>query len=151
MDFQKLVLPYVQRLMLKRLDIAGAGPEAMGLVLGLQDFVREVPSQINQLLLDLSTGRFRVALQGEALEALDTTGRIHGVRTILAILGAAFLVSGAITVAPLASAYVLYRVPVLPVLMLCAFFFTMGALTTTFLFPSGLRKIRLSKLFFWKR
>lgn len=149
MDFQKLVLPYVQRLMMKRLDITGSGPEAMGLLLGMQDFVREVPSQINQLLLDLSTGRFRVGLQGEALDSLDTTGRVHGVRVILAILGSAFIVAAAITVAPFA--YKVLNVPIIPIVMLFAFFFTMGALTTTFVFPSGLRKIRISKLFFWRR
>ncbi len=149
MDFQKLVLPYVQRLMMKRLDISGSGPEAMGLLLGMQDFVREVPSQINQLLLDLSTGRFRVGLQGEALDSLDTTGRILGVRMIQAILGGAFLLAAAITVAPFK--YEVYSVPVVPIVLLFGFFFCMGALTTTFVFPSGLKKIKLSKLFFWRR
>lgn len=149
MDFQKLVLPYVQRLMLKRLDISGTGPEAMGLLLGMQDFVREVPSQINQLLLDLSTGRFQVGVQGEKLDDLTVTGSTHGVRIVLAVLAAAFVISAAITVAPFT--YTLYRVPVVPVVLLFAFFFTLGALTTTFMFPKGLRKIRLSKLLFWKR
>jgi ubiquinone biosynthesis protein len=149
MDFQKLVLPYVQRLMMKRLDLSGSGTEAMGLLLGMQDFVREVPSQINQLLLDLSTGRFRVGLQGEALDSLDTTGRIHGVRLIQAILGAAFLLAAAITVAPFK--HEIFNVPVIPVVLLLGFFFCMGALTTTFVFPSGLKKIKLSKLLFWRR
>jgi ubiquinone biosynthesis protein len=149
LDFQKLVLPYVQRLMLKRLDLSGSGPEAMGLLLGMQDFVREVPSQMNQLLLDLSAGRFRVGLQGEALEDLSVVGGVHGTRVVLAILASSFIIGTAITIAPYH--WTVCGVPVAPVLMLLSFFFTIAALTVTFVFPKGLRKIRLSKLMFWKR
>jgi ubiquinone biosynthesis protein len=149
MDFQKLVLPYVQRLMMKRLDIKGTGPEAMGLLLGMQEFVREVPSQINQLLLDLSTGRFRASVQGEPLEDLAATGSTHGVRIILAILCGSFIIAAAIAFQPYH--YTWHDVPLVPVVLIVGFFFNLAALTTTFVFPKGLRKIRLSKLFFWRR
>ncbi len=149
LDFQKLVLPYVQRLMLKRFDLSGSGPEAMGLLLGMQDFVREVPSQMNQLLLDLSAGRFRVGLQGEALEDLNAVGRVHGTRLVLAVLAAAFIIGAAITVAPFH--YAPWGVPVVPLVLLLSFFGTLVSLTTTFIFPKGLKKIRLSKLMFWRR
>ncbi len=149
MDFQAIVLPYVQRLMLKRLNLNSAGPEAMGLLLGVQDFVREVPTQMNQLLLDLSAGRFRVGLQGEALDDLGMVGRVHGTRIVLAVLAAAFAIGAAITVERYH--YEVWGVPVAPVVYLLSFCGTLGALTTTFLFPNGLRKIRLSKFFFWRR
>jgi ubiquinone biosynthesis protein len=153
LDFQKLVLPYVQRLMLKRFDLTGSGPEAMGLLLGMQDFVREVPSQMNQLLLDLSAGRFRVGLVGEALDDMNAVGRVHGTRLVLAVLAGAFIIGAAITVAPFRDArwYAPWNVPVVPLFLLLCFFGTLGSLTVTFMFPKGLKKIRLSKLMFWKR
>ena len=149
LNVQALILPYVQKLVLQRMDWTRAGPEAMSLVLGLQTFVNEVPGQLNQLLHDLSAGRFQVGIQGEPLEDLDTTGRMHSVRTVQAILAGALLVSAAITVAPFQ--YAVYGVPVVPVLALLGAFWSLWALTLTFVFPKGLRKIRLSRFLFWRR
>jgi ubiquinone biosynthesis protein len=149
LDFQALILPYVQKLIMRRFDISRAGPEAMSLFLGMQDFVNEVPAQINQLLLDLSAGRFRVGLQGEALEELATVGRVHSVRLVLSVLAAALILSTAITIAPFQ--YDILGVPVAPVIMLLGYFGALLSLGVTFLFPKGLRKIRLSSLLFWRR
>ena len=148
LNFQELILPYVQQLMLKRFDISRAGPEAMSLLIGVQDFVNEVPGQLNQLLVDLSAGRFRVGLQGEALEDLTQVGRVLGVRVVQAIIAASFIVAAAIT-----STHPLQigPVPVIPILCLLAAGGTLWGLTLTFVFPKGLRKIRLSSLLFWRR
>lgn len=151
LDFQALILPYVQRLVMRRFDLSRAGPEAMSLFLGMQDFVNEVPSQINQLLLDLSAGRFRVGLQGEALEELALVGRVHSTRTVLSIVAAALILGAAITLAPFSTRYELLHVPLVPVLFVAACAGAFAALALTFLFPKGPRKIRLSKLMFWRR
>lgn len=151
LDFQALVLPYVQRLILKRFDPSRAGPEAMALLLGLQDFVNEVPGQINQLLVDLSTGRFRVGLQGEALEEMTGAGRVHGTRVTLAVLAAGLMLSAAVTLAPFRYTVTPYEVPVVPLLALLLCLGALWALSLTFLFPKGLRKIRLSSFLFWRR
>lgn len=149
LDVQALILPYVQKLVLQRMDWTRAGPEAMSLVLGLQTFVNEVPGQLNQLLHDLSAGRFQVGIQGEPLADLDTTGRMHSVRTVQAILAGALLVAAAITLAPFK--YTVYQVPVVPVLAILGALWSLSALTLTFVFPKGLRKIRLSRFMFWRR
>ena len=122
----------------------------MSLVLGLQTFVNEVPSQMNQLLTDLSTGRFQVALRGDAFEELSTTGRIHSTRLVLSVLCAGAMVGGAIVALPLAQEFKLARY-VLPGLALLAACGTLIGITTTYVFPHGLRKIRLSRLMFWRR
>jgi ubiquinone biosynthesis protein len=151
LDFQALILPYVQRLVWRRFDLSRAGPEAMSLFLGMQDFVNEVPGQINQLLLDLSAGRFRVGLQGEALDELAFVGRLHSTRTVLAVMAGAFVLAAAITLAPFSTRYELLQVPIVPLLFVLGSFGIFWALTLTFMFPKGLRKIRLSRLMFWKR
>ncbi|MBX3469520.1 MAG: AarF/ABC1/UbiB kinase family protein [Planctomycetes bacterium] len=149
LDFQALILPYVQRLVWRRFDLSRAGPEAMSLFLGMQDFVNEVPSQINQLLLDLSSGRFRVGLQGEALEELALVGRLHSARTALSVLAGALVLAAAITIAPFQ--YEVFHVPVAPVLLLLASFGAFWALVMTFVFPKGFRKISVAKMMFWRR
>ncbi len=149
LDVQALILPYVQQLIMQRLDWTRAGPEAMSLILGLQAFVNEVPGQLNQLLHDLSAGRFQVGVRGEALDELTTAGRVHGVRLVLMVQAAALIVAAAITIAPFQ--YTLYDIPVAPVIALLAAGATLWALTLTFVFPKGLRKIRISRFMFWKR
>ena len=150
LDVQALILPYVQKLVLQRFDLTRAGPEAMSLLLGLQTFVNEVPSQINQLLHDLSAGRFQVQVRGEPFEELGGVGKVHGVRLVLVILCSTMLLSTAITLAPFQYAP-FFGIPVVPVLTFLAASVCLFWLTVTFVFPKGLRKIRLSKLFFWRR
>lgn len=151
LDFQAEIQPYVQRLILQRLDFTRAGPEAMSLLLGLQSFTTEVPSQINQLLNDLSAGRFEVGLKGEALDELSTVGRIHSVRTLLGILCAALILAAGVSLAPFQYTVTSYDLPLVPLLALVFALFAMWGLTLTFLFPKGPQKIRLSRLLFWRR
>ena len=151
LDFQKLILPYVQKLVMQRLDISRAGPEAMSLILGLQTFVNEVPSQINQLLVDLSTGRFQVSVQGESFEELANASRTHSVRTLLAVLSGALILGAAVTIAPFKWVIPHTKIPVAPILLVLGLCGTLSGLFLTFLFPSGFRKIRLSKFLFWRR
>jgi ubiquinone biosynthesis protein len=148
LDVQALILPYVQKLIWRRFDLTRAGPEAMSLFLGLQDFLNEVPSQINQLLADLSAGRFRVAVQGESLDDLRQTGAVHGTRMVLALLGSACIIGASIAAAQLRSDVVLIAIAVILGL---GGFWAVAALTVTFLFPKGPRKIRLGSLLFWRR
>ncbi|MCA8920680.1 MAG: AarF/ABC1/UbiB kinase family protein [Planctomycetes bacterium] len=143
-DFQETVYPYAQRLMFRRFNVDRAGPEAMALLVGLQEFVNEVPGQLNQLLLDLSSGRFQVSLRGEAVEELSTVGRVHSVRLVLAMLAAGLIVAAGLTLAP-------YKQWVVPVLALLALGFVLFALTLTFVFPHGWQRIRLGKFMFWRR
>ena len=151
LNFQELILPYVQQLMLRRLDISRAGPEAMSLLLGMQDFVNEVPGQLNQLLLDLGGGRFRVGLQGEALEDLAQVGRVLGVRIVQAVLAAGLIVAAAVTLTPFSQELRIGPVPLVPVFLTLAAGWALMVLTLTFVFPKGLRKIRLTSLMFWRR
>ncbi|MEZ6187588.1 MAG: AarF/ABC1/UbiB kinase family protein [Planctomycetota bacterium] len=143
-DFQETIYPYAQRLMLRRFDVERAGPETLALLVGLQEFVNEVPGQLNQLLLDLSSGRFQVGLRGEAVDELATVGRVHSVRLVLAMLAAGFIVAAGLTLAP----YQLWIVPTLALLGLAGVLF---ALTLTFVFPHGWQRIRLGKYLFWRR
>lgn len=141
-DLQALALPYMHRLIGHRFNLERLGPEAVALLLGLRAFVTEVPSQIDQLLRDLSAGRFQVNLGGESLREAVIAQQTLGVRQVLAILaGAGLLSASVLTLHP--NLPVAWGVPILSLVALAISIFATGGLVLTFLFPSGLRRIRL--------
>jgi ubiquinone biosynthesis protein len=144
-DLQALALPYVKKLLLRRFDVERAGPEAMGLLLGVRDFVNEVPGQIDQLLRDLSTGRFQVSIRPESFQALDTAQRVQGLRQVLTTLAAADMLAAAIASLQ-ADPWRIHGLPVIPIVALAAGLLSMIGLVLTFVFPKGLRRIRLGAL-----
>ncbi|MCW8139634.1 MAG: AarF/ABC1/UbiB kinase family protein [Planctomycetota bacterium] len=144
-DFQAVALPYVKRLLLRRLDVERLGPEAVALLLGLRAFVTEVPTQIDQLLRDLSTGRFQVSVRPDSLASLETAQRVQGVRQVCAVLAATSFVCAAVTSldpAPLTA----YGAPVVPVVCVALGLLALWWLSLTFLLPHGLRRLHLGAL-----
>ncbi|MBL4849321.1 MAG: AarF/ABC1/UbiB kinase family protein [Planctomycetes bacterium] len=150
LDFQEVIYPYIQKLLFNRFDPSRAGPEAMALILGLQTFVNEVPSQINQLLNDATAGRFQVGVTGEPLRDLAAVGKTLGVRLSLSIVGSSLLLAGVLTMAQAFDGETIWGVPTIPLLALLAGGSCMWGVWLTFLFPKGLQKIRLSRVFFWR-
>ncbi|MCO5169640.1 MAG: AarF/UbiB family protein [Planctomycetes bacterium] len=141
-DFQAVALPYVKRLLLRRLDVERLGPEAVALLLGLRAFVTEVPTQIDQLLRDLSTGRFQVSVRPDSLASLETAQRVQGVRQVCAVLAATAFVCAAVTSldpAPIT----LHGAPVAPIVGVALGLLALWWLALTFLMPHGLRRIHL--------
>ncbi|MBX3472133.1 MAG: AarF/ABC1/UbiB kinase family protein [Planctomycetes bacterium] len=144
-DFQAVALPYVKRLLLRRLDVERLGPEAVALLLGLRAFVTEVPTQIDQLLRDLSTGRFQVSVRPDSLASLETAQRVQGVRQVCAVLAATSFVCAAVTSldpAPLTA----YGAPVAPIVGVALGLLALWWLSLTFLLPHGLRRLHLGAL-----
>jgi hypothetical protein len=107
--------------------------------------VTEVPGQIDQLLRDLSTGRFQVSVRPESFQPLDTAQRVQGLRQVLTTLAAADILAAAI--ASLQSDPIAVRgVPVVPIVALLLSLLCLVGLVLTFVFPNGLRRIRLGAL-----
>lgn len=150
MDFQEVIYPYVQKLLFSRFDPSRAGPEAMALILGLQTFVNEVPSQINQLLNDASAGRFQVGITGEPIEDLAAVGKTLGVRVSLSIVASSLLLGGVLSMAQAFDGATIWGIPTVPLLALIAASVCLWGVWLTFLFPKGPQKIRLSRIFFWR-
>ncbi|MGE0706868.1 MAG: ABC1 kinase family protein [Planctomycetota bacterium] len=150
LDFQEVIYPYVQKLVLQRFDLSRAGPELMSLVLGAQTFVNEVPGQLEQLLIDLSTGRFQVGVKGEPLDELASVGKVLSVRLSLAIVAAGLLLAAAQVAAPALREVQVLGLPVVAVAALVGAGLCVWGIWLSFLFPKGPQKIRLSRLLFWR-
>lgn len=150
LDFQEVIYPYVQKLVLKRFDLSRAGPEAMALMLGLQTFVNEVPSQINQLLNDASAGRFQVGVNGQSLDNISAGLGTLSVRLSLSILAAGLLMASTLTLAQAFQGSELFGIPAVPLVALLAAGACLWLLWLSFVFPKGPQKIRLSRILFWR-
>lgn len=144
-DLQALALPYMHRLVSRRFDLERMGPEAMALVLGLRAFVTEVPVQIDQLLRDLSMGRFQVNLTEGSLTNLEAAARMQGLRVSLSVLAGASLMAAAVLFLKPEQPS-LWGLPLLPLGALGGHFLALFGLALTFVFPNGFQRIRLKTL-----
>jgi ubiquinone biosynthesis protein len=141
--------PYLKKMVFKRFSFDNLGPEMIGLFFGFSQFVTEVPTQIGQLLSDLSEGRFKIAIKGEELEEFVSSQRTHNLRLVIIIASAALLLTAAITIAPFK--YIYEGIPVVPAASMLLIGTLLGGLGLTYLLPRGLQKISLRKLLFWRR
>ena len=83
----------------QRLSPERLSGEALRSLRQAQLALRDVPLQLNQLLLEASGGRLRVEARNPDGEALQTAIRFAGLRVAIAVSGAATMLSGAILMA----------------------------------------------------
>lgn len=99
-DIVEEVRPLAARLMQARLGPDRLASDAMRLMQHAQGAFRDLPTQANQLLLDLEHGRISVTTRDPEAEELRTEIRHAAIRVSLAVCALALGVSGAILIAP---------------------------------------------------
>jgi len=92
LDILEIGLPYAKELLLARFNPSDASGALMKSLLKLQSLTEDVPAQLQQILLDLESGKFRVNVRSEELERIAANVRTLG---LMAFLG---LVAGGLTV-----------------------------------------------------
>ncbi|MED5369608.1 MAG: AarF/ABC1/UbiB kinase family protein [Myxococcota bacterium] len=97
-DPVELVRPHARRLMTDRLSPERMGSDAMRLFVQAQGGFRQLPTQLNQLLLDVERGQLRVVVEPTDGQALREEISTASFRLSLALTGAAMLVAGALLV-----------------------------------------------------
>jgi ubiquinone biosynthesis protein len=99
-DPVELVRPHAKRLMTDRLGPERLGADLMKLFVQAQGGFKQLPTQINQLLLDLERGQVRFQVDpGPDAELLRDEIRYGALRICLALCAMALLVAGAVMVA----------------------------------------------------
>lgn len=95
-DMMEAVRPYATRLASERLDPEKVGGELLRTALGSANMLKDLPGQLDQLLLDLERGNFQLTADTPAVDRLtDTIDRLG--RSLVFGLGvSAFLVSSSI-------------------------------------------------------
>ena len=90
--------------------------EALKQLLRLKGTLEELPVQLDQILMDVSTGRLHVNVSSPQAEGLVPAIRELGGLLALGMVAAASIIAAALLVIPHFGDTVLYGVPVLPVL-----------------------------------
>jgi ubiquinone biosynthesis protein len=98
-DIVAEVRPYAQRLVTKRLGPERLGADALRVFQHAQAAFRDLPTQANQLLLDLERGRVSITARDPDAEELRVEIRHAAIRISLALCALALAVSGTILVA----------------------------------------------------
>lgn len=103
-DIVSEVRPLAQRLVTTRFAPERLGADAFRLMQHAQAAFRDVPTQANQLLLDLERGRIAITAKDPEAEDLRMEIRHAAIRISLALCALALAVSGSVLIAPWAPA-----------------------------------------------
>jgi ubiquinone biosynthesis protein len=99
-DIVAEVRPLAQRLLTSRLDPQRLGAEAFRVMQQAQVAFRDLPTQTNQLLLDLERGQITLTTRDPDAEALRIEIRHAAIRVSLALCALALAGAGSILIAP---------------------------------------------------
>ena len=100
MDIVAKVTPYAQRLVGQRLGPDRLGRDALRLMQQVQTAVRDVPLQLNQMMMDLQTGNIDIGMVDRESDRLRDEIRWVGLRLSMAMIAAALGVAGALLLQP---------------------------------------------------
>ena len=99
LDVVEIGLPYAKELLYARLNPTDARGTLMRSLLQLQTLAEDVPAQLQQILIDLESGKFRVNVHARGLDRVATNVRGAGFALVLSVVASALLVSGTIALA----------------------------------------------------
>ncbi|MFN7145010.1 MAG: hypothetical protein ACK4YP_14635, partial [Myxococcota bacterium] len=99
-DIVAEVRPFAQRLVTTRFGPERLGQDAFRVLQHAQAAFRDVPTQANQLLLDLERGRISITAKDPEAEELRMEIRHAAIRLSLALCALALAVSGSVLIAP---------------------------------------------------
>jgi ubiquinone biosynthesis protein len=99
LDVLEIGLPYAKELMFARLNPADARGTVMRSLLQIQSLAEDVPAQLQQILVDLEAGKFRVNVHAGGLERIAVNVRSAGFAIVLAVVASALLIGGFVSLA----------------------------------------------------
>lgn len=126
MPIAEIFLPYAKRLLADRYDPSQMQGGLMKTLLRLQGVADEVPLQLQQLLLDLESGKFSMTVKSEQVDELNNSIRALAVVAFAGLCACGFIIGTFIAFAHKPPE--IYGVPVLGVL---------GIAATVFLFSTA--------------
>ena len=81
LDILEIGLPYAKELLLSRFNPGDASGTMMKSLLKLQSLAEDVPAQLQQILVDIESGKFRVNVRSEELDRIAVNVRTLGLTT----------------------------------------------------------------------
>ncbi len=85
-------LPYAKKLLADRYDVSNIQGSALKTLLRLQNTASELPAQLQQILLDLESGKFTITLKDSQVDDVNAHLRSLGVVTFSGLIACGFIV-----------------------------------------------------------
>ncbi len=143
---------YAQRLLRERYDTQRVMQGVVSTAVNLNQLLRDVPMQLDQLLMDVEGGNLQIQVSHPALDEHSRAVTILGTRILMGFVTAGLIIGGAVLIAPFS--YQVYDISLTPIIGAMFLMTSMGiGLAAIFwhFVTGGPRKIRLSPWFRWLR
>jgi ubiquinone biosynthesis protein len=145
LDIIETLRPYAERLIRDRYDGERIVKGAVSTLLSANHLLRDVPMQLDQVLMDIEGGQLRIQVDHPALDAYQTSMKILGSRIFMGVIAGGLIVGGSVLL--IGHTWVVYGIPVLPALALFFFLaasgFAFAALSWHFV-SGNWKKLRLT-------
>lgn len=115
-DVAREAFPYIRKLITIPDDPMGLMTEALKQFLRLKGMIDEVPLQIDQIMMDISSGKLNINISSKQLEGLIPSIRELGALLAFGMVAAASVVAAALLIIPHFGGTVIYGIPILPAL-----------------------------------
>lgn len=100
MPIGEIFMPYAKRMLAERYDPTQLQGNAMKTLLRLQSAANDLPLQLQQIMLDLESGKFTVTLKNEQVESLNSNLRALAVVAFAGLCACGFIIGTFISFAP---------------------------------------------------
>lgn len=128
LDLIKTASPFAKRLILERYSSKRILQNILSGAMNLSGFLRDIPAQLDQVLMDLETGAVRVQIQHNELKDLGTNFNVLGIRIALGLITCGLIIGSAILIAQYD-----WRPRNIPILAIIAIMALISSFTTGFL------------------
>jgi ubiquinone biosynthesis protein len=99
LDILEIGMPYAKELLLSRFNPSDASGTLMKSLLKIQTLAEDVPAQLQQILIDIESGKFRVNVRSVELERIAGNVRTLGLTSFLGLVAAGLTVGGLVVLA----------------------------------------------------
>jgi ubiquinone biosynthesis protein len=94
LDILEIGMPYAKELLFSRFNPSDASGAMMKSILKLQSLAEDVPAQLQQILVDLESGKFRVNVRSEELDRIAVNVRTLGISSFLGLVACGLTIGG---------------------------------------------------------
>ncbi len=145
LDILEVGLPYAKELLLSRFNPGDASGTVMKSLLKLQGLAEDVPAQLQQILVDLEAGKFRVNVRSVELERIAANVRLLGLTVFLGLVASGLTVGAFSLLGRALAGWAGLRLVAAAALLVAATL--SGAVVALHLLGMQRRKVRLRRFF----
>ena len=100
MPIGEIFMPYARKMMAERYDPSQLQGNAMKTLLRLQNAASDLPLQLQQIMLDLESGKFTITLKDDQVESLNSNLRALAVVAFVGLCACGFIIGTFLAFAP---------------------------------------------------